>query len=325
MSFLPRLGKIKTGEIKGNRPVSLDYFIFPDASKIESVDGEAIAENLIEKYGETPTVLDVKFPSDDINVFMPRSYKRYVKSGLICKSKIAVNENGKETHSGKAVFIDPSTKEQKEISCNPEDCEHYNKEHCRKICDLYFFLPKIKGFGVWHITTKAYTSMRNIQNMTGFIKSQTGGKIALVPLRLAIEKNTVPRKENGKTINQAVNSLNIDLGNLSIDELLEKTLRPVEVKGGLDEAKENTNISNIEEIENTAVNYQEESSDPKIKKVTRVKIGKALEKVGLDGSTGLKEMESLFGVSQSDKLTEKQGQQLIKHILEKGQKIASNN
>lgn len=305
MAMLPRLGKIKIGEKQGNRPVSLNHFTTPIIASNNTVNGEEIIKSFVAQYGENPTVLDIKLPSDDINVFMPRSLKRYVKSNLcICKSKIFIDENGKEKYSGQAIFTDPYTKEVKQIPCDPNTCEHFQKGNCKKVSDLFFFLPKVKGFGVWQISTRAVTSMRNIQNMTQFIKEQTGGKIAHLPLKLAIVKNSVPRKDNGKTINQEVNALTIDLGNMTIDQLLQYAL------------KLNPNpIPSTSSINEEPIQKEKDSNNIPISHTTQKKIKKALLITQLPPEYGKKLMQEHFGVDNSNELTEKQGQELVQLIL----------
>ncbi|MHB1417989.1 MAG: recombination directionality factor [Bacillota bacterium] len=324
MSYsMPRLGKIKVGIKQGNRPVSVNHFVFPQASGINSIEAEEIVKSLIDKCGVNPSAVDIMLPNDDINVFMPRSYKRYVKSGVcICKSKISIDDTGKEIHSGKATFTDPSTREGKEIPCSPESCEHIQSGNCKKVSDLYFFLPSIKGFGVWQITTRAFTSMGNILNATQFIKSQTGGKVALIPLRLAIVKNTVPRKDNGKTINQEVNSLSIDLGNLTLDQLLKYSAPApaAAVTAPIAPTDESKVQSPTTEQPISEGEPEQTSGEKPMSETTKARVARAFKDAKLSTEKGKELMKKHFNVSSSSALTESQAEEFIEIIKKESQK-----
>jgi len=83
------LGRIKKGEMQGNRPVDLDYF------RVTFLPGKQAAE--IEKafraaYGDRPTDLNVRFASNNVQDVWDANYECYKKGGLIAKA--GSNANG---------------------------------------------------------------------------------------------------------------------------------------------------------------------------------------------------------------------------------------
>lgn len=175
---LPRLGKIRLGvKVEGQKskyPKAMDYFVCPP--EVQKV------------YGEKPKSLDIMFPVEDENIFFQQFYKRYSKSGLVCKG------DG-ET----AVKLDRETGELQEISCDPNECEWYNKKHCRMLASLQFMLPKVPGVGVYQIDTSSYHSIVNINSTIEMVRAVCG-RIRMIPLRLELVPQEVQPEGFKKTV-----------------------------------------------------------------------------------------------------------------------------
>jgi hypothetical protein len=210
---LPRLGKIRLGE-KGisqsgaEYPKKLDYFACPD--EVQAV------------HGEQPRELEIMFPVDSSDVIFPQFLKRYGKSkGLICKGD---GEN--------AVATDESTGEMTEIACDPDECEHYGKRHCRRVASLQFMLPRVPGFGVYQIDTTSYNSIVNLNSCFDMIRGLCG-QISGIPLVLKLEPREVQVKDKGgKPQKQIVYVLSLT-SRQTIARLLERSrTRPREIMGG---------------------------------------------------------------------------------------------
>lgn len=189
---LPRLGKIRLG-VKdtsprtGNEfPRAVDFFVVkPDDST-----SEAAAEAFHRVYGDKPKSLDIMFPVEDKDLFFAQFYRRYGSgSGLLCKGD-----------GVSAMEIDRETGEIREIECNPAECEWAEKKHCRPIGTLQFLLYKVPGLGVWQIDTSSYNSIVNINSAIDFIRAITGGRIAMIPLKLVIRPKEVQVEGRKKVV-----------------------------------------------------------------------------------------------------------------------------
>jgi len=189
---LPRLGKIRLG-IKetspktGNPyPKAVDYFV----CNADASTPEAAARAFHEVYPDKPRALDIMFPTENKDQFFAQFYRRYGSgSGLLCKG------DG-ET----AMEIDRETGEIHEIECNPLECEWAIKKHCRPVGTLQFLLYKVPGLGVWQIDTSSYHSIVNLNSAIDFVRALTGGRIAMIPLKLVIRPKEVQVEGKKKVV-----------------------------------------------------------------------------------------------------------------------------
>jgi hypothetical protein len=189
---MPRLGKIRLGVRETSRrtggefPRAVDYFVCnPDQST-----SEAAAEAFHAVYGDRPKELEIMFPVDDREKFFEQWYRRYGSgTGLLCKG------DG-ET----AVECDRETGEIREVECEPCSCEWLRKKHCRPVGTLQFLLYRVPGLGVWQIDTSSYYSIVNINSAVDFIKGLTGGRIAMIPLKLVVRPKEVTVEGRKKVI-----------------------------------------------------------------------------------------------------------------------------
>lgn len=178
---LPRLGKIRLGEKSISErtgkeyPTAVDYFVCPPEVQ--------------EVYGEKPRELDIMFPHEDRDVFFPQWYKRYGSgSGLVCKG------------DGQTATMVAADGEMVEIECNPTECEWSAKKHCRPIGNLLFLLPRVPGLGIYQLDTSSYNSILNVNGGIEFIRGITGGRIAMLPLKLRVIPREVAPEGKKKTV-----------------------------------------------------------------------------------------------------------------------------
>ncbi|MBC7340921.1 MAG: hypothetical protein H5U02_00445 [Clostridia bacterium] len=190
---LPRLGKIRLGikqtsKRTGNEyPKAVDFFVC-------RADGGPTSEEMAKAfhavYGDQPRALDVMFPTNDPEQIFPQYYRRYGSgTGLICKG------DGES-----AMEIDRETGEMREIECVPAECEWAKKQHCRPVGTLRFLLPKVPGIGVWQIDTSSYHSIVNLNSAIEMVRLLTGGRIAMIPLRLVIRPKEVQVEGKKKVV-----------------------------------------------------------------------------------------------------------------------------
>ncbi|MEE9573039.1 MAG: hypothetical protein V3W20_08330 [Candidatus Neomarinimicrobiota bacterium] len=173
----PRLGKIKVGEkTEGGHPTSVDYFI---------IDSEY--KDLVTKvYGEKPKVINIVFPSDNIEDNLNEMYRWYGKSGLKCTG------NG-ETFTQ---FID-SVEEPKGCPCFRADENIETKPQCHASMIMSFIITGIGVTGIWHFTSKAVFSRSGIRAIMEMVQATTG-KLAGVPffLRVEMQESTISGNPN---------------------------------------------------------------------------------------------------------------------------------
>lgn len=188
---MPRIGKVRLGikaKTKSGKsyPKAVDHFVV----QADKSTTEAAAEAFHEAYGAQARSLDIMFPTDDPREFFPQSYRRYgSSSGLICRGDGRI-----------ATQLNPDTGELIETTCDPSACEWQLVGHCRPIGSLQFLLPDVAGIGVWQIDTSSINSIINLNSGIDFVRRLTGGRIALLPLRLILRPREVQVAGKLKTI-----------------------------------------------------------------------------------------------------------------------------
>ena len=176
---LPRIGKIHLGIWKTSErtnkeyPTATDYFVVH--SNTETTSAEA-AEAFHQVYGDEPRELDVMFPSDDPHMIFPQWLKAYRSVGLFCKGDGEVATRRAEDGS---LF---------EMDC---PCELLESGDCKRVGSLVFLLPRVSGLGVWQLDTSSFHSIVQVNSGIDFIKILTGGRIAMLPLKLRLRPKEV--------------------------------------------------------------------------------------------------------------------------------------
>lgn len=177
---LPRLGKIRLGVKEessrtGNPyPRAVDYFVCPEP--VQKI------------YGPQPRQLDVMFPLDDLEIVFPQWYASYGQgTGLKCKG---------DGETAWRVGPDGSLVE---VECAPDECEDYQRQHCRRLGRLQVLLPRVPGVGVWEIATTSFHSIVNINSYLELVRG-VAGRIALIPLTLYLEAREVQPEGKKKVV-----------------------------------------------------------------------------------------------------------------------------
>jgi hypothetical protein len=198
---LPRAGKIHLGdktisEKTGKEyPRALDYFKWPDE----------YAEELTALFGEKAREIPIMFPVDDKEMVAPQFYKRYGSgSGLVCRG------------DGEMAVCRTESGELEEIECLGQDCEWYQKKHCRHVLNLMFIIPQLISEGCWQLDTSSFHSIVNFNSSWEYVQALTGGKVAMVPLVLRV----VPKEVSPDGKKKVVHVLEIKLAQrLSLEDL----------------------------------------------------------------------------------------------------------
>jgi len=179
---IPRKGKIKLGKLKegdkGPYPSPTDHFVCPDEVR--------------EVFGEEPKELDIVFPSDDEELVAQQWYRCYSKTkGLVCVGDGVSCRRKVDLDTG--AMASRHTREwewMEDLACNPQDCPAYLSKRCKRMMNLQFLLPTVKGLGAWQVNTSSWHSIVNINNFLRTVR-QYCGHIAWLPLVLRLEPQEV--------------------------------------------------------------------------------------------------------------------------------------
>lgn len=167
----PRAGKIRLGDKRVSErtgkeyPAAVDYFVWP----------EEYTGVLTELFGEKAREIDIMFPVDDRELVAPQWYKRYGSStGLVCRG------------DGEVAVCRMEDGSMEEIECPGRDCEWYQVGHCRQIMNLQFLIPQLASEGLFQIDTSSVNSIISFNSCWDYVRCLTGGKIAMIPLKLRL-------------------------------------------------------------------------------------------------------------------------------------------
>jgi hypothetical protein len=194
---LPRLGKVRLGIKDRNArgaefPRAVDYFVCPP--EVEEV------------FGTKPRELEIVFPVDDVSRIAPVSWKKYSQTrGKTCTSdgetahriidtdrllQLTTNlRRAPEQADFDKAIADAQTKnfELMDIPCPAKECVFAQDLSCKPVMNLMFLMPKVKGLGVWQLDTGSINSILNVRGTIKLIRDLTGGRLAGIPLFLAVE------------------------------------------------------------------------------------------------------------------------------------------
>ena len=195
---IPRLGKIRLGikapnkDGKGEHPVATDYFVLPK----ELQDALGV---------DKPQELEIMFPIEDDTIFAQQWYRQYsLYRGLTCKGDGITC--GRLVDKQKGTIADRESKEvgwQDDLPCSGKECEDYTSrpQRCHEVMNLQFLIPTVKGIGVWQVDTGSINSILNINSSLEFLR-RVYGRVSMIPLVLALVKQTVtnPDDNTKKTV-----------------------------------------------------------------------------------------------------------------------------
>lgn len=212
---LPRLGKIRLGEKKGEPghqyPSALDHFSFKDVPWVQDVYGDACKE------------LDIIFPIENQEVFFNQALRAYRKSGLFCKCEDGVtatrirvgpsdgtnpkgpakgqplDPDGEEFLKEMELLEDINVGDMFEMPCPHTECFFFQKKLCKGVGKLFFMLPKVPKFGCYEIDTTSMNGMVAINSYLDAIRG-VAGRVSRIPLKLRLVPKKVQPEGKAKTI-----------------------------------------------------------------------------------------------------------------------------
>lgn len=189
----PRAGKIRLGyrseSAKSGRsrsyPAKADHFVWP----------EEHSALLTEAFGDECRELDIMFPVEDLEVVASQYYRRYSKDPSHDGAGRLVCRGDGETAS----FFDRETGEIAEIECLGTECESYRAGRCKRTMFLQFIIPQFMELGVWQLDTSSANSIINVNSGIEYIRAITGGRFAMVPMKLRLVPKEVFPPDVGRT------------------------------------------------------------------------------------------------------------------------------
>lgn len=201
----PRVGKIRLGERAASErgseyPRAAGHFVV----KEDYATSAEAAAAFREVYGERPDTIDIMFPCNDPERFFPQWYKSYRASvGLWCKGD---GENAiRRVEGGELLDID----------CLGRACPYYEAGECREVANLMVLLPKVRANGVWQIDTSSFHSIVRINSSIELLRAETGGWVAMIPLKLRL----VPIEVSPDGRKKIVRVLDLVLPPMTIEEI----------------------------------------------------------------------------------------------------------
>lgn len=212
--MMKEIGKIKIGtkgevktSTKGTQyrpPVKIDHFEI--VSVLRDDKGNLIPDPIMKELGENPKELDIFLLYNDETLNFTTRYNEY--------------KGGKCQCSGDGVKARLNNGD--EIECNPETCKVFKEKRCKPNGILSVILTKSPRLGgVYKFRTTSYNSIRSVLSSLFFIKSLTGGVLAMIPLKLTVSPMTVQPKDS--TTSQTIYVVNIEFRG-TMEQLLEKTV-----------------------------------------------------------------------------------------------------
>lgn len=185
---LAEIGKIKIGFLGDKRtksgrrlPEKMNHFEIGTLIKDEEGRVE-IDKKMTESLGEDKTEIDISLCYDTPALNFPTFYAAFTQSKLACMG------------NGTVAWQRVEDGERKEIVCDRKQCALVKAKKCKPHGRLSVILTNANRIGGTFIfRTTSWNSIRNIISAMAFIKNQTGGILAGLPLKLKLrEASTVP-------------------------------------------------------------------------------------------------------------------------------------
>lgn len=185
---LPEIGKIKIGgfsdrRTRGRRPLPEKWDHFKIGTLMKDEDGGVIIDEEMSKaIGGDKTELDITMCYDEPALNMPTFYAAFTQSKLACMG------------TGKKAWQRQEDGERKEIACNRKECQLARDKKCTPYGRLSVILEQANRIGgTFVFRTTSWNSLRNITSSMAFIRNQTGGILAGIPLKLKLRSaSTIP-------------------------------------------------------------------------------------------------------------------------------------
>lgn len=162
-------------------PANVDYFTVRPGDCQNPKSAEEIYKLYADKDGKLRS-FPVWFPVNEWWNIIPHSLRCFSQSGIRFRS--AFREKGRrvceyplEVEPGKRVF---GGRPWGERPCEPDTCKEYQTGECKFGGVLQFYIPGIKGIGVWVLPTTSWYSLVRIKSALEAVAALTGGRLARI-------------------------------------------------------------------------------------------------------------------------------------------------
>ncbi|MBI5327023.1 MAG: hypothetical protein HZB80_01855 [Deltaproteobacteria bacterium] len=173
------LGNDKNGKSK-LVPKNVDYFTIHPKDCINPADAETIHRLYAAPDGKLRS-FPVWFPVNEWWNIIPHSLRCFGSEqglkykGVIRDGRMICEHRSRETKNVKRTFRSDTWVER---PCNPEECSEYQSGACKFGGAINFYIPGIKGLGIWTIPTTSIYSLISIKSALELVLNMPGGRVA---------------------------------------------------------------------------------------------------------------------------------------------------
>lgn len=210
-------------------PKNADYFTIHPKDCTDPRDIETIYKLYADPDGKLRS-FPVWFAVNEWWKIIPHSLRCFSASGLKFKG---VLRDGKmfcqyplPSKPGKKKF---GGRDWKEKPCNPDDCQEFQKGECSFGGVIQFYIPGIKGTGIWVLPTRSWHSLASIKSNLELVHSLIGRCSGLFDgkpffrLRKVLETMYRPNPDGTRTkTKQWIITLDTDLDMMEIARYMDK-------------------------------------------------------------------------------------------------------
>ncbi|OQA95290.1 MAG: hypothetical protein BWY23_02471 [Spirochaetes bacterium ADurb.Bin218] len=201
-------------------PANVDYFTV----RPRDCQNPKMAEEIYKLYADKDGKLrsfPVWFPVNEWWNIIPHSLRCFSQSGI--KFRSAFREKGRrvcefplEIEPGRKVF---NGRPWGERPCEPDTCREYQTGECKLGGVLQFYIPGIKGIGLWVLPTTSWYSLVRIKSSLEAVSSITGGRLSRIfidgqtpfVLKKVLDEVSRVDPKTGKSIRQSQWLINLDV------------------------------------------------------------------------------------------------------------------
>jgi hypothetical protein len=153
-----------------------DLLMIPD---LDDEGGVQMDKEMTESLGEDKTEMDISLCYDEPALNFPTFYAAFTQSKLACMG------------DGRKAWRRQEDGERKEIVCDRKQCALAKDKKCKPYGRLSVILTTANRIGGTYVfRTTSWNSLRNILSSMSFIRNQTGGILAGIPLKLKLRAAT---------------------------------------------------------------------------------------------------------------------------------------
>jgi len=196
---LPERGRVKIGikgaertSQQGNKfqpPQKLDHFLITTLER--GPDGNFKRDDEMHKrFGDKPTELPIRLIYNERDLNFQSTYVSFIGKTRWCSGNGEIASRQKPNSTEYA---------QVECPCFRLDREYEGKDRCKISGRLNFVIDGAPGVGgVWTLRTTSWNTVSGILASLDFLRSATGGRLAGIPLRMALRAKsaTTPKGQS---------------------------------------------------------------------------------------------------------------------------------